>query len=197
MKAGIGVAVLVLLLGAYFMFGSKKETPPEPEPTKIESKAETEKPTEPNQAEVKPEAEKPLDPAAKAEKLKAYAEAVQAANEEKKQDATQKQKLVFLVEDVRRTGSDLLVSGHFYNGKKDRTITTVKQLELDIVLRDLDTELLNVKDVTYDKAFTGLRVEPLKDSPILTINLLGQAPEGEFNNFTVDVHDVHWEGVGK
>ena len=28
------------------------------------------------------------------------------------------------------------------------------------------------------------------------MNLPDKAPAGEFNNFTVSAHDVHWEGVG-
>jgi hypothetical protein len=100
------------------------------------------------------------------------------------------------VEDVKRTGNDLVISGHFYNGKKNRTITAVKALELDIVLRDMDKELLNEKNIKYEQSFTGMSIKPLKDSPQLTVNLPGKAPAGEFNNFTVSAHDVHWEAVG-
>ncbi len=42
-KVAIGAAVLLLLIGAYFMFGKKKETPSVAEPPKVETKAETEK----------------------------------------------------------------------------------------------------------------------------------------------------------
>ncbi len=28
------------------------------------------------------------------------------------------------------------------------------------------------------------------------MNLPDKAPDGEFNNFAVTAHDVHWEGVG-
>lgn len=186
MKVGIGVAVLLLLIGAYFIFGRKKEAPPAPEPPKVETKVET-----------KTDTEKPMDLAAKAEKLKKYAEAVKTTNAQKKQDATTNEKLVFLVEDVRRTGNDLVISGHFYNGKKNRTIITIKSLELDIILRDMDKELLNEKNIKYAKSFTGMNIQPLKDSQLLTVNLPGKAPADEFNNFTVSVHDVHWEAVGK
>jgi hypothetical protein len=186
MKAGIGVAVLLLLIGAYVMFGRKKEAPPAPEPPKIETKIET-----------KADTEKQMDPAVREAKLKEYAEAVKAANEQKKQDAAANEKIVFLVEDVQRAGNDLVVSGHFYNGKKNRTITAVKALELDIVLRDMDKELLNEKNIKYDKSFTGMHIEPLKDSQVLTVNLQDKAPAAEFNNFTVTAHDVHWEAVGK
>ena len=183
-KVAIAVAVLLLLIGAYFMFGRKKETPPPPEPPKVETKTET-----------KAETEKPMDPAVKAEKLKAYVEAMKAANAQKKQDATTNEKLVFLVEDVRRTGNDLLIFGHFYNGKKNRTIISVKSMELDIVLRDIDKELLNEKNIKYGQSFTGMDIKPLKDSPQLMITLQGKAPAAEFNNFTVMAHDVHWEAV--
>ena len=186
MKVGIGVAVLLVLIGAYFIFGRKKEAPPAPEPPKVEMKVET-----------KTDTEKPMDLAAKAEKLKQYAEAVKTTNAQKKQDATANEKLVFLVEDVRRTGNDLVISGHFYNGKKNRTIITIKSLELDIILRDMDKELLNEKNIKYAKSFTGMNIQPLKDSQLLTVNLPGKAPADEFNNFTVSVHDVHWEAVGK
>ena len=98
-KAAIGALILLLLIGAYFMFGKKKEAPP------------------------KTETDKPADPAAKEAKLKEYAEAVKAANEQKKQDATANEKLVFLVENVQRKDNELVISGHFYNGKKNRTIT--------------------------------------------------------------------------
>ena len=141
--------------------------------------------------------EKPMDPAVREAKLKEYAEAVKAANEQKKQDATSNEKIVFLVDDVQRKGNDLAVSGHFYNGKKNRTITAVKALELDIVLRDIDKELLNEKNIKYDKSFTGMNIKPLTDSQVLTVNLPGKAPAAEFNNFMVTAHDVHWEGVGK
>ena len=195
-KVAIGVAVLLLLIGAYFMFGRKKETPPISEQSKVETKVETktdaEKPTDLASKE-----EKPMDPAARAEKLKAYAEAVKAANEQKRQDATSNEKIVFLVDDVQRKDNDLAVSGHFYNGKKNRTIIGVKGLELDIVLRDMDKEILNEKNVKYEKAFTGMNIQPLKDSEVLTVNLPGKAPAAEFNNFSVSVHDVHWEAVGK
>ena len=186
MKVGIGVAVLLVQIGAYFIFGRKKEAPPAPEPPKVEMKVET-----------KTDTEKPMDLAAKAEKLKQYAEAVKTTNAQKKQDATANEKLVFLVEDVRRTGNDLVISGHFYNGKKNRTIITIKSLELDIILRDMDKELLNEKNIKYAKSFTGMNIQPLKDSQLLTVNLPGKAPADEFNNFTVSVHDVHWEAVGK
>ena len=86
---------------------------------------------------------------------------------------------------------------YFYNGKKNRTIIGVKGLELDIVLRDIDKEVLNEKNVKYEKAFTGMNIQPLKDSEVLTVNLPDKAPAAEFNNFSVSVHDVHWEAVGK
>ena len=193
-KVAIGAAVLLLLIGAYFMFGKKKETPLVAEPPKVETKAETEKK---DNGTAKPEAEKPMDPAVKAEKLKKYAEEMKAANAQKKQDATANEKIVFLVENVQRKGNDLTISGHFYNGKKNRTIISVKAMELDIVLRDVDKELLNEKNIKYTKAFTGMEIKPLQDSPVLTVELPGKAPKDEFNNFAVTAHDVHWEGIGK
>ena len=193
-KVAIGAAVLLLLIGAYFMFGKKKETPPVAEPPKVEIKAETEKK---DSGAAKPEAEKPMDPVVKAEKLKKYAEEMKAANAQKKQDATANEKIVFLVENVQRKGNDLTISGHFYNGKKNRTIISVKAMELDIVLRDVDKELLNEKNIKYTKAFTGMEIKPLQDSPMLTVELPGKAPKDEFNNFAVTAHDVHWEGIGK
>ena len=193
-KVATGAAVLLLLIGAYFMFGKKKETPLVAEPPKVETKAETEKK---DNGTAKPEAEKPMDPAVKAEKLKKYAEEMKAANAQKKQDATANEKIVFLVENVQRKGNDLTISGHFYNGKKNRTIISVKAMELDIVLRDVDKELLNEKNIKYTKAFTGMEIKPLQDSPMLTVELPGKAPKDEFNNFAVTAHDVHWEGIGK
>ena len=193
-KVAIGAAVLLLLIGAYFMFGKKKETSPVAEPPKIETKAETEKKDD---GTAKPEAEKPMDPAVKAEKLKKYTEEMKAANAQKKQDATANEKIVFLVESVQRKGNDLTITGHFYNGKKNRTIISVKAMELDIVLRDVDKELLNEKNIKYTKAFTGMEIKPLQDSPMLTVELPGKAPKDEFNNFAVTAHDVHWEGIGK
>ena len=179
------------------MFGKKKEAPPAPEPAKVETKAET-------KTETKTETDKPADPAAKEAKLKEYAEAVKAANEQKKQDAAANEKLVFLVENVQRKDNELVISGHFYNGKKNRTITSVKSMELDIVLRDMDKELLrdmdkellNEKNIKYAQPLAGIRIEPLQDSPAVTVNLPDKAPDGEFNNFMVTAHDVHWEGVG-
>ena len=193
-KVAIGAAVLLLLIGAYFMFGKKKETPPVAEPPKVETKAETEKKDD---GTAKPEAEKPMDPAVKAEKLKKYTEEMKAANAQKKQDATANEKIVFLVESVQRKGNDLTISGHFYNGKKNLTIISVKAMELDIVLRDVDKELLNEKNIKYTKVFTGMEIKPLQDSPMLTVELPGKAPKDEFNNFAVTAHDVHWEGIGK
>ena len=189
MKVAIGVLVLLLLIGAYFMFGKKKETPPAPEPPKVETKAE-------KKEEPKTEPEKPMDPAVKAEKVRKYAEAMKAANAQKKQDAAKNEKFVFLVEDVRRTGNDLLITGRFYNGRKNRTIISVKAMDLDIVLRDVDKEVLNEKNIKYDKSFTGMNLKPLKESQLLTVILPGKAPAGDFNNFTVTAHDVHWEAVG-
>ena len=119
-----------------------------------------------------------------------------AANEQKKQDATANEKLVFLVENVQRKEKELIITGHFYNGKKNRTITSVKSMELDIVLRDMDKELLNEKNIKYAQPLAGIRIEPLQDSPAVTVNLPDKAPAGEFNNFMVTAHDVHWEGVG-
>ena len=189
MKVAIGVLVLLLLIGAYFMFGKKKETPPAPESPKVETKVET-------KTEIKTETEKPMDPAVKAEKVRKYAEAMKAANAQKKQDAAKNEKFVFLVEDVRRTGNDLLITGRFYNGRKNRTIISVKAMDLDIVLRDVDKEVLNEKNIKYDKSFTGMNLKPLKESQLLTVILPGKAPAGDFNNFTVTAHDVHWEAVG-
>ena len=188
-KAAIGVLILLLLIGAYFMFGKKKEAPPAPEPAKVETKAET-------KTETKTETDKAADPAAKEAKLKEYAEAMKAVNEQKKQDATANEKIVFLVENVQRREKELLITGHFYNGKKNRTITSVKMMELDIVLRDMDKELLNEKNVKYAQPLAGISIEPLQDSPVVTVNLPDKAPDGEFNNFMVTAHDVHWEGVG-
>ncbi len=193
-KIAIGVAVLLLLAGAYFVFGKKKEAPPTPEPAKVETKADTEKKAD---GTTKQEAEKPMDPAAKEAKLKEYAAAVKEANEQKKQEATANGKLVFLVENVERKDNDLVISGHFYNGKKNRTIISVKAMELDIVLRDMDKELLNEKNIKYTKSFTGMNIQPLKDSEVLTVELPGKAPADGFNNFTATAHDVHWEGIGK
>jgi hypothetical protein len=101
------------------------------------------------------------------------------------------------VENVQRKDNDLVVSGHLYNGKKNLTIISVKAMELDIVLRDIDKELLNEKNIKYTKAFTGMNIKPLQDSEPLTVDLPGKAPGAEFNNFTATVHDVHWEGIGK
>ena len=189
-KAAIGALVLLLLIGAYFMFGKKKETPPAPEPPKVESTTET-------KTETKTETDKTADQAAREAKLKEYAEAVKAANAKKKQEAAANEKLVFLVENVQRKGKDLAISGHFYNGKKNRTIISVKAMELDIVLRDMDKEVLNEMNIKCTKSFTGMELKPLQDSPMLTVELPGKAPEAEFNNFTVTAHDVHWEGIGK
>lgn len=189
-KVAIGTAVLLLLIGAYFMFGKKKETLPVAEPPKVETKAEMKEVTN-------ADTEKPMDPAVKAEKLKKYAEEMNAVNAQKKQEAVANEKLVFLVESVQRKGNDLTISGHFYNGKKNRTIISVKAMELDIVLRDVDKELLNEKNIKYTKAFTGMEIKPLQDSSMLTVELPGKAPKDEFNNFAVTVHDVHWEGIGK
>ena len=193
-KAAIGVVVLLLLIGAYFMFGRKKDTPPTPEPVKVETKADTK--DDKKQADLTVKEEKPMDPAAKAEKLKEYAEMTKSANAQKKQDATANEKIVFLVDDVKRNGNDLVVTGHFYNGKKNRTITSVKSLQLDIVLRDMDKELLNEKNIKYEQAFIGIRIEPLQDSQPMSLDLPGKAPATEFNNYVVTVHDVHWEGIG-
>ena len=192
MKVLIGVAVLLLLIGAYFIFGRKKETPSAPELPKVETKAETK-----TEAVAKGETEKPMDPVTKAEKLKAYGEAMKAANAQKKQDAINNGKIVFLVYDVQRRGNDLVVYGHFYNGKKNRTIIGVKSLELDMVLRDMDKELLNEKNIKYDQSFTGMHIEPLKDSQVIKVTLPGKAPAVEFNNYTVTAHDIHWEAVSK
>ncbi len=192
-KAAIGVAVLLLLIGAYLMFGGKKEASPAPEPQKVETKAEIKTETK---EEKKTDTEKPIDPVVREAKLKEYAEAMKKANAQKKQDAAATEKIVFLAEDVQRKDNDLIISGHFYNGKKNRTIISVKALELDIVLRDVDKELMNEKNIKYEKAFTGMNIKPLKDSEQLTVTLPGKAPAGEFNNFTVTAHDVHWEGVG-
>ena len=186
-KAAIGVAVLLLLIGAYFMFGRKNETPLAPEPTKTDA----EKP-----ADMATKEEKPMDPVVREEKLKEYAEMVKAANAEKKQNATTNGKIVFLVDDVKRNGNDLVVSGHFYNGKKNRRITSVKSIQLDILLRDMDKELLNEKNIKYEKAFIGISIDPLQDSQPVSLDLPGKAPVAEFNNYVVTVHDVHWAGVG-
>ena len=194
-KVAIGVAVLLLLIGAYFMFIRKKETPPAPEPTKTETKAET-KTDAKKPADLATKEEKPMDPAAREAKLKEYAEMVKVANAEKKQDATTNGKIVFLVDDVKRNGNDLVVSGHFYNGKKNRRITSVKSIQLDILLRDMDKELLNEKNIKYEKAFIGISIDPLQDSLPVSLDLPGKAPASEFNNYVVTVHDVHWEGVG-
>lgn len=190
MKIAIGVLVLLLLIAAYFMFGKKKETPPAPEPPKVETKAE-------KKEEPKAETEKPMDPAVKAEKIRKYAEAMKAANVQKKEDATKNEKFVFLAEDVRRTGNDLIVSGHFYNGRKNRTIISIKSMELDIVLRDVDKELMNEKNIKYENSFTGMNIKPLQESQLMTVILPGKAPDGEFNSFMVTAHDVRWEAVGE
>lgn len=190
MKVAIGVLVLLLLIAAYFMFGKKKETPPAPEPPKVETKAE-------KKEEPKAETEKPMDPAVKAEKIRKYAEAMKAANAQKKEDATKNEKFVFLAEDVRRTGNDLIVSGHFYNGRKNRTIISIKSMELDIVLRDVDKELMNEKNIKYENSFTGMNIKPLQESQLMTVILPGKAPDGEFNSFMVTAHDVRWEAVGE
>ena len=100
------------------------------------------------------------------------------------------------MEAVRRTGNDLLITGRFYNGRKNRTIISVKSMNLDIVLRDVDKEVLNEKNIKYENSFTGMNLKPLKDSELLTVILPGKAPAGDFNNFTVTAHDVHWEAVG-
>ena len=189
-KVAIGVTVLLVLIGAYFMFDRKKETPPTPA-AMVETKNETGKPTD-----KKVDAEKSMDPTVKAEKLKEYAEMLKTANAEKRLDATTNEKIVFLVNDVKRNGNDLVVSGHFYNGKKNRTITSVKSLQLDIILRDMDKELLNEKNIKYEQAFIGIRIEPLQDSQPISLDLPGKAPAAEFNNYVVTVHNVHWEGVG-
>ncbi len=194
-KAAIGVVVLLLLIGAYFMFGKKKETPPAPEPTKTETKAETKTDAE-KPADLATKEEKPMDPVVREAKLKEYAEMVKTANAEKKQDATTNGKIVFLVDDVKRNGNDLVVSGHFYNGKKNRRITSVKSIQLDILLRDMDKELLNEKNIKHEKAFIGISIDPLQDSQPVSLDLPGKAPASEFNNYVVTVHDVHWEGVG-
>ena len=190
MKIAIGVLVLLLLIAAYFMFGKKKETPPAPEPPKVETKAE-------KKEEPKAETEKPMDPAVKAEKIRKYAETMKAANVQKKEDATKNEKFVFLAEDVRRTGNDLIVSGHFYNGRKNRTIISIKSMELDIVLRDVDKELMNEKNIKYENSFTGMNIKPLQESQLMTVILPGKAPDGEFNSFMVTAHDVRWEAVGE
>ena len=138
-----------------------------------------------------------MDPAVREAKLKEYALTLDAANKQKKQEADANEKIVFLADEAQRRDNDLAIAGRFYNGKKNRTIIGIKSMELDIVLRDMDKEVMNEKNIKFDKAFSDLRIEPLKESRSLTVRVTGKAPAAEFNNFSISAHDIHWEAVAK
>lgn len=190
--AVMGLLVLILALAAWFIFFHKeKEVRPDSGAAKVTDEVKTGQPEKADKAPVVPDA------AAKEAKLKEYAAKVKQAAENVKQDAVNNQKIVFMVEDVQQSGADLVVTGKFFNGKKDRTITAVKEMEFDVTLRDVDTVVADLKGLRSEKSYTGLKINPLETTAPMRITLTGKAPQKPFNNFSAKGHHIHWEGTGR
>lgn len=188
----IGIILLVLALAAWFFFFPKgKAVRSDSETTKVADEVKTEQSEKIGKAPVVPDAGQ------KETKLKEYAENVKQAAENLKQEAVSNQKIVFMVENVQQSGTDLIVTGRFFNGKKDRTITAVKEMEFDMILRDVDTVVADLKSLRSEKPCPGLKLNPMETTDQLCITLVGKAPSKPFNNFSAKGHHIHWEGTGR
>lgn len=188
----IGIILLVLALAAWFFFFPKgKAVRSDGETTKVADEVKTEQSEKTGKAPVVPDAGQ------KEAKLKEYAENVKQAAENLKQEAVSNQKIVFMVENVQQSGTDLIVTGRFFNGKKDRTITAVKEMEFDVILRDVETVVADLKSLRSEKPCPGLKLNPMETTDQLRITLVGKAPSKPFNNFSAKGHHIHWEGTGR
>lgn len=187
----IGILVFILALAAWFVFFHRKEVRPDSGMTKVADEVKTGQSEKTGKVPVVPDAGE------KEAKLKEYAENVKQAAENLKQEAVNNQKIVFMVEDVRQSGTDLIVTGKFFNGKKDRTITAVKEMEFDVILRDVDTVVADLKNLRSEKPCPGLKLNPMETTAQVRITLVGKAPSKLFNNFSAKGHHIHWEGTGR
>lgn len=107
-------------------------------------------------------------------------------------EAKKKNEVVFLPENVRKEGNNLVVQGRFYNGTAD-FVSGLKEMLVDVTLYNYDKEVMRIKDVAYnDMHLVNLAISSKGSSWPVTLKLEGKAPDERFNNFEVNVHKIHW-----
>lgn len=102
-----------------------------------------------------------------------------------------KNEVVFLADNVHRDGSDLILSGRFYNGTAD-LVTGVVDMQVDLKLFLFDAEAGSITDVPCAVNISGLRLAPKETTDVIQLRLAGKAPEGDFSAFEENAHKIRW-----
>jgi len=126
------------------------------------------------------------------ERLKTYQQILRNNNEELKK----KGELVFLPHEVLTSGQDLVIRGFFYNGTSD-VVTGCKEMNVDLTLKNFDSEVLSVNDYHIIKLNMPRVIRPKSQAEwISVLRLPGKASGlGKYNNFSFLAHDIHWNAV--
>ncbi len=118
-------------------------------------------------------------------------------NEERKKHQEQhnelkkKSEVVFLADNAYKNGSDLILSGRFYNGTGD-LVTSIMDMQIDLKVSLFGTEVQSLKDEPFSLQLSGLRLMPQQTTDVVQLRLPGKAPEEDFNEFEEHVHKIRW-----
>ena len=99
--------------------------------------------------------------------------------------------VVFLADNAYKNGSDLILSGRFYNGTGD-LVTSIMDMQIDLKVSLFGTEVQSLKDEPFSLQLSGLRLMPQQTTDVVQLRLPGKAPEEDFNEFEEHVHKIRW-----
>lgn len=111
---------------------------------------------------------------------------------DKNEEEIKSKEVVFLTDNVQRSGNDILIYGTFYNGTKD-IVSSIKNMLVDVTLYSFDDEVLSLKDVSFqDPNLAHITLSQNSKTGQVIIRLSGKATNDDFNHFAVNVHKIHW-----
>lgn len=124
-----------------------------------------------------------------AEDNKKYAAQLKAANDE----LMKKSEVVFLTSNVIRNGDNKLdIVGAFHNGTKEM-ISGLQDMQVDIILKDGDEEVLSIKDYQYSASWLGGFMLLPGGISRCVITIPADITDKEYDNYEVNVHKIKWK----
>lgn len=112
-------------------------------------------------------------------------------HQERNNELKKKSEVVFLADNAYKNGSDLILSGRFYNGTGD-LVTSVMDMQIDLKVSLFGTEVQSLKDEPFSLQLSGLQLMPQQTTNVVQLRLPGKAPEEDFNEFEEHVHKIRW-----
>ena len=115
----------------------------------------------------------------------------QQKHQEQNNELKKKPEVVFLAENAYKSGTDLILSGRFYNGTGD-LVTSVMDMQIDLKVSLFGTEVQSLTNEPFSLQLSGLQLMPQQATDVVQLRLPGKAPEEDFNEFAAHVHKIRW-----